>query len=147
MITVRQANEPHNSNLDILHEELASLQLQHLRFKDVTMPESQDRDVLLALFKRMIDAAETDACYYACMTFGTKTYPVVLFSVLSYICKVIPETELKGIYYQEIRRAEGQLKDAYLYNVTPLFLLNRVVDFAASADGNAAALISALLEG
>ena len=100
VVTVRQTNEPHNANLDILHRELDALGLQRLRFRDLTMPESQERDVLTELFRLLIGAAEPDACCYACMTFGTKTFPVVLFSALSYIDKVVPNTEIKGIYYQ-----------------------------------------------
>lgn len=148
VIAVRQSNAARNANLDILNSELASLQLPHLRCRDLVMPESQDRDVLTDLFRMLIEAAEPSACYYACMTFGTKTFPIVLFSALSYVDKIVPDTEIKGIYYQEIRREQGVTAEARLYDVSPLFLLNRVVDTVAAVDGaEPAALIAALLGG
>ena len=148
VITVRQTNAARNANMDILRAELDALGLQRLRFKDLVMPESQDRDVLTDLFRMLIEAAEPDACYYACMTFGTKTFPIVLFSALSYVDKIVPETEIKGIYYQQIRRERGVTADAQLYDVSSLFLLNSVVDTVAAIDGtDPAALIAALLGG
>ena len=45
---------------------------------------------------------ESDACYYADATFGTKTYPLVLSSALHYAEKILDDTEVCGIYYREL---------------------------------------------
>ena len=69
---------------------------------DLTTPENQQRDGLLALFEALTDVMESDACYYADATFGTKTYPLVLSSALHYAEKILDDTEICGIYYREL---------------------------------------------
>lgn len=134
IVAIRQQNSPHNKNMDILRAELDALGKSNWTIRELTVPERQDKDLLLGLFTAMIDCLEDDACYYACMTFGTKTYPVVLFSTLSYAEKIRHNTQICGIYYCEIRRAEGRPIQANLYDVSALFTLNSLVDLVAGMD-------------
>ena len=73
---------------------------------------AMQRDGLLTLFEALTDAMESDACYYADATFGTKTYPLVLSSALHYAEKILDDTEVCGIYYRELTRESGQVKNA-----------------------------------
>ena len=134
IIAVRQQNSPNNKNMDILREELEALGKSNWTIRELTVPERQDKDLLLGLFTAMIDCLTDDTCYYACMTFGTKTYPVVLFSALSYAEKIRKNTQICGIYYCEIRRVEGKPREANLYDVSALFTLNGLVDLVAEMD-------------
>ena len=77
---------------------------------------------------------ESDACYYADATFGTKTYPLVLSSALHYAQKILDDTEVCGIYYRELTREHGQVKTACQYDISALFALDNLVDLAASED-------------
>ena len=67
----------------------------------------------------------------ACITFGTKTYPLVLFSALRCIDKLLQNVEIKGIYYQEITRRDGKEDRVRLYDVSALFTLDSIADLAA----------------
>lgn len=134
IVAIRQQNSPRNKNMDILREELEALGKSNWTIRELTVPERQDKDLLLGLFTAMIDCLTDDACYYACMTFGTKTYPVVLFSTLSYAEKIRKNTQICGIYYCEIRREEGKPRQASLYDVSALFTLNSLVDLVAGMD-------------
>lgn len=100
------------------------------------MAENQGKDTLLGMFSDLLEQMEDDACYYACMTFGTKTFPLVLFSVLSCVEKIKKNVEIQGIYYQEITRSSGVCTAANLYDVTALFTLNRIVDLVAEMDAD-----------
>lgn len=84
VIAVRQKNSPHSENLEIFRRELDGLGLP-CALTDLTTPENQQRDGLLALFEALTGEMESDACYYADATFGTKTYPLVLSSALHYL--------------------------------------------------------------
>lgn len=134
IVAVRQQNSPHNKNMDILRQELDALHRPGWTIRELTVPERQDKDLLLGLFSAMLDCLEDDACYYACMTFGTKTYPVVLFSALSYAEKIRHNTQICGIYYCEVRRAQGRPIQTSLYDVSALFTLNSLVDLVAGMD-------------
>lgn len=134
VVAVRQHNTGRNKNMDILRRELEGLGRSNWTLRDLTVPESQERDLLLGLFAEMISFLQDDTCYYACMTFGTKTYPVVLFSALSYADKIRSNTQICGIYYREVLRTQGKMRESHLYDVTALFTLNSLVDLVASMD-------------
>ena len=148
VLVVRQQNEPQNVNLDLLKQELEALQLERLEIRDVAMPETQEKNALFAMFSRLLDQVEDNACYYACMTYGTKTYPLLLLGVLSYVDKLLENTSVKGIYYQELLRKDGVAVEAKLYDMTGLFSLNAVIDAVAELDGdNKTEMIRMLLNG
>jgi hypothetical protein len=103
---------------------------KNIRLMDIMVEENQNDDVVLGMFEEMIACLEDDAIYYACMTFGTKSYPICLFSALAYAEKVKTYAEVGGIYYQEKKwTVPGQPQT--LYNVTALFKLNSIVDMVA----------------
>ena len=54
----------------LIRRELDGLGLPYT-LVDLTTPENQQRDGLLALFEALTDAMDGDACYYADATFGT----------------------------------------------------------------------------
>ena len=133
VIAVRQVNSPHSENLEVFRRELDSLGKPYT-LVDLTTPENQQRDGLLTLFEALTDAMESDACYYADATFGTKTYPLVLSSALHYAEKILDDTEVCGIYYRELTRESGQVKNARQYDISTLFTLDGIVDMAADAE-------------
>ena len=137
VVVVRQQNTAANKNMDILRQELESMGRPNWVLRDLAVPESQNKDLLLGLFAEMIGCMQDDTCYYACMTFGTKTYPVVLFSALSYADKICRNTQICGIYYREVRRQQGKTRESHLYDVTALFTLNALVDMVAGMECNA----------
>ena len=147
VIAVRQQNAPENKNMDILRQELGQLRLSDYTLCDIVMAESQEKDTLLRLFEALMDAFEEEACYYACITFGTKTYPLVLFSALRCADKLLRDVEVKGIYYREITRREGQEDHARLYDVSALFTLDSIADLAAGGvTGDAREFVHLLLD-
>lgn len=133
IIAVRQKNSPHSENLAILHRELDALGVPYT-LVDLTMPETQQKDQLVALFEALTNCMEDECCYYACATFGTKTYPLVLSSALHYAEKILKNTEVKGIYYRELTRVDGQVRSAAQYDISELFTLDSIIDFAAEND-------------
>lgn len=133
VIAVRQKNSEHSKNMQLLRGELEELGLP-FTITDLTTDESQHRDQLLTLFEALINCMESNACYYACTTFGTKTYPLVLSSALHYAEKMLDDTEVMGVYYRELTRENGQVKSAMQYDVSVLFTLDRIIDMAANSE-------------
>lgn len=147
VVAIRQDRGCPNPNFALLQAELEALHLPELQLEEIAVAESQDKDLLLGLFRRMIAAEEPNACYYACMTFGTKSYTLVLFSALAYAEKVLEETDLKGIYYRQMTRENGQSSGTALFETTALYHLNGIVEGVARIDGaDKAGMIAALLD-
>lgn len=134
VIAVRQHNDPHNANMDLLRNELDALALPDCTLVDLTVPETQQKDALLTLFARLTEQLEENACYYACATFGTKTYPLVLFSALRYVDRLLADTEIKGIYYREVKRRDGVEQSYFQYDISALFRLDNIIHMAADTD-------------
>ena len=131
VIAVRQKNAPENKNMDLLRGELDALRLPDCTLCDIAVSETQEKNALLAVFGQLVDAFEDEACYYACITFETKTYPLVLFSALRCAEKLLRDVEVKGIYYRELTRHEGVESAARLYDVSMLFTLDSIADLVA----------------
>ena len=148
LVIVRQKNSEHNPNYDAILEELKGLHLEHVEVKDLSLEESQDRNVVVGMFRSMLDVLEDNCCYYACLTFGTKIWPLVLTSVFNYAEKVLEDTHIEGVYYQEALRENGKIVRHRLYDMSVLFALNSVVDMMAEDDViNKESAIRTLLEG
>ena len=117
VIAVRQKNSPHSENLEIFRRELDGLGLP-CALTDLTTPENQQRDGLLALFEALTG----------------ETYPLVLSSALHYAEKILDEVEVCGIYYRELTREDGKVKSVQQYDISALFTLDGIVDMAAEDD-------------
>lgn len=134
VVTVRQVNDAQNANFDNLKEELTRL-LGTYQLTDITIPETQKKDFLMDLFRQLIDTMEEDCTVYADATFGTKTYPLVMFTALNYGVK-IKECEVDRIIYQEQKRDKATHKavSTTIYDITSLFLLDQVVSTLGFSD-------------
>ena len=64
---------------------------------------------------------------YACITYGTKSIPVVTLAALTCAEATHTELEVGGIYYGEIRRQNGRTVSARLNDVTVLYQLSGLV--------------------
>lgn len=146
VVVVRQTNSPASPNYDLFRSELGALGLHNLDIVDVTVAENQSTDLLLGLYRKLLTLTENNACYYADMTFGSKTLPIILFSVLTYIDRILIDTDITGIYYQEILRNAGKTRDAYLYEVSSIFSLNSIAYGLSDApDGEREKLFNLIL--
>lgn len=134
VMAVRQVNDPENINFDHLKEEISALAGKY-ELIDITIPETQQKNFLMDLFRDLTGALEEDCTVYADATFGTKTYPLVLFSALNYAVK-IKECEVERIIYQEQKRDKITHKaiSTKIYDVTSLFLLDQVVNTLGFSD-------------
>lgn len=146
VIVFRQTNRPESANYDLFRSEFEALNLPDYEIVDVTVDENQSIDLLLGLYKKLLTYTENEACYYADMTFGPKTFAIILFSVLTYIEHILIETEVMGIYYQDINRSDGKIRDAYLYEVSAIHSLNAIAYGLTDApDGERETLFNMIL--
>ena len=150
LLVIRQktTNEADKNNMAHLENELSYVGLlEKVRIEEIILEEWQSKEVLLTLFEELINRFENDALYYADVTFGVKPYPIILNTAFRYVDKVLKNTDIRGIYYQEIVRNEnGKPIDARLFDVSVLPTLFNMIDFIGEvAPDNASRLIGNLL--
>lgn len=147
VISVRQTNASGDENFNRLKKDLAERQIPY-ELKDITTPESQQKDFLIKLFYQLSEALEENCIIYADATFGTKTYPLVLFPALHYAVK-IKNCDVANIIYQEQRRKDGKPISTSIYDITSIFLMDEVVNtlgFSGAASADKDALLKSLMQ-
>jgi hypothetical protein len=127
VVIMRQENEKGRQNLDLFYSELDALGLKSVEVVDVTMKESHQQNAVLDLFWKMTEQMEDHSDYYIDMTFGPKSFAVILFSLLSYIANIRERADLKGLYYLEVLREEGQIRKSGIYDMSYLQDLNLIM--------------------
>ena len=127
VLAIRQENADTARNYQYLLAELAALGIPENSVTQLTLPENQHPDTLVQLCRDVVDALPQVTRAYACITYGTKSIPVVTLAALTCAETTHTELEVGGIYYGEIRRQNGQTVSASLNDVTVLYQLSGLV--------------------
>ena len=127
MLAIRQENDDTTRNEQLLLEELAGLGIPETSVTRLTLPENQNPGTLVQLCRDVADVLPQVTRVYACITYGTKSIPVVTLAALTCAEATHTELEVGGIYYGEIRRQNGRTVSARLNDVTVLYQLSGLV--------------------
>ena len=127
LLAIRQENADTARNYQRLLEELAQLGIAEAQVEPVPLPEDQRPETLIGLCRDLVDALPQVTRVYACITYGSKSIPVVTLTALS--CAEATHTELGvgGVYYGEVKRENGKVVGARLYEMAALYQLAGLV--------------------
>lgn len=128
LIAIRQENADTARNYGFLLEELAALGIGEAQVTQVALPEKQDPATLVGLCRDVADALPQVGRVYACITYGTKSIPVVEMAALRCAEATHTELEVGGLYYGEVQRLGGVTQAAHLHDVSVLYRLAGLVD-------------------
>ncbi|GAB1476453.1 hypothetical protein MASR2M70_12870 [Bacillota bacterium] len=128
IICIRQKNEDTERNFNAFIDEIEAVGVNRNCVKSIIVTESQSKSVHTELLLSLINEIEDETKIYACMTFGTKTIPLLLLSMLNYAYKIKKHVSIEALVYGEIKRANNEVKSAKLYDVTSLIYFNNIVD-------------------
>ena len=127
LLAIRQENADTARNYQRLLEELAQLGIAENQVRQIDLPEDQHPETLIGLCRDLVDALPQVTRVYACITYGTKSIPVVILAALTCAETTHTELEVGGIYYGETQRKDGKIVSAKLYDVTVLYQLSGLV--------------------
>ena len=80
-----------------------------------------------SLCRDLVDALPQVTRVYACITYGSKSIPVVTLTALTCAEATHTELEVGGVYYGEVRRENGKVVGARLYDMAALYQLAGLV--------------------
>ena len=83
LLAIRQENVDTARNYQRLLEELAQLGIAEAQVELVPLPEDQRPETLIGLCRDLVDALPQVTRVYACITYGSKSIPVVTLTALS----------------------------------------------------------------
>lgn len=127
LLAIRQENADTARNYQRLLEELAQLGITEEQVEPVPLPEDQRPETLIGLCRDLVDALPQVTRAYACITYGSKSIPVVTLTALTCAEATHTELEVGGVYYGEVRRENGKVVGARLYEMSALYQLAGLV--------------------
>ena len=127
LLAIRQENADTARNYQRLLEELAQLGISEAQVELVPLPEYQRPETLIGLCRDLVDALPQVTRVYACITYGSKSIPVVTLTALSCAEATHTELEVGGVYYGEVKRENGKVVGARLYEMSALYQLAGLV--------------------
>lgn len=127
LLAIRQENADTARNYQRLLEELAQLGIAKEQVEPVPLPEDQRPETLIGLCRDLVDALPQVTRVYACITYGSKSIPVVTLTALTCAESTHTELEVGGVYYGEVKRENGKVVGARLYEMSALYQLAGLV--------------------
>ena len=127
LLAIRQENADTARNYQRLLEELAQLGIAEAQVELVPLPEDQRPETLIGLCRDLVDALPQVTRVYACITYGSKSIPVVTLTALSCAEATHTELEVGGVYYGEVKQENGKVVGARLYEMSALYQLAGLV--------------------
>ena len=127
LLAIRQENADTARNYQRLLEELAQLGITEEQVEPVPLPEDQRPETLIGLCRDLVDALPQVTRVYACITYGSKSIPVITLTALTCAEATHTELEVGGVYYGEVRRENGKVVGARLYEMAALYQLAGLV--------------------
>ena len=127
LLAIRQENADTARNYQRLLEEVAQLGIAKEQVEPVPLPEDQRPETLIGLCRDLVDALPQVTRVYACITYGSKSIPVVTLTALSCAEATHTELEVGGVYYGEVKRENGKVVGARLYEMAALYQLAGLV--------------------
>lgn len=127
LLAIRQENADTARNYQRLLEELAQLGIAQEQVEPVPLPEDQRPETLVGLCRELVDALPQVTRVYACITYGSKSIPVVTLTALTCAEATHTELEVGGVYYGEVKRENGKVVGARLYEMSALYQLAGLV--------------------
>ena len=127
LLAIRQENADTARNYQRLLEELTQLGIAEHQVRQIHLPEDQRPETLIGLCRDLVDALPQVTRVYACITYGSKSIPVVTLTALTCAEATHTELEVGGVYYGEVKRENGRVLSARLYDMAALYQLSGLV--------------------
>lgn len=113
-----------------------------IEYKILSTPHDESRELQEKLLKEMVAELCEGAAIYADITFGTKSLPILAFSVLNFAEKFF-KAEIKNIVYGKVdfdndEKGERIPVNPELFDMTALFYLNSLANTMECKDGESA---------
>jgi hypothetical protein len=120
--------------LNLINKDVGAI----IDYKVLSIPHDESREIQEKLLKDMVNEFTDDTVVYADITYGTKSLPIIVFSVLN-IAEKFFKADIRNIVYGKVDFDEnGNPINPELFDMTPLFYLNSIANTIECNDSNQA---------
>lgn len=131
IITIVSDYENAEYNYGLLKEEIDALsQKKGFRYtlKEVRVPYNNAIDTELELFSKLIDCTADNDTLYACITYGSKPFPLIQIMALNYAYRIKKNVSIGCIVYGAMNHNNGVME---VYDITSLLYIDEAVRLMA----------------
>ena len=109
-----------------------------IEYKVIRTPFVETQDIHYDMMLKGIDELTKDCRIYADITYGPKTLPFIIFYVLKFAEKYY-NANIENIIYGKIDfRNDNKIEDFKIFDITPLYYLNGLMDSFDNIEGDKA---------
>lgn len=127
VIAIRQKSGDTARNYALFLQELAQVGIAESCVQQLALPQDQSPQVLLNLCQQLTAAIPAQTRAHACITYGTKSIPIVIFAALNCAEATHTEVEIGRLCYGEIQRENGRICSSHLCDMAALYQLSGLV--------------------
>jgi hypothetical protein len=130
-ITIVSEYENAEYNYGLLKEELDNLSKKKgfsYTLKEVRVPYNNAIDTELELFAKLIDCTADGDTLYACITYGSKPFPLIQIMALNYAYRIRKNVSIGCIVYGAKDHNNGNME---IYDITSLLYIDEAVRLMA----------------
>lgn len=109
-----------------------------IEYKILSTPHNESREVQEKLLREMVDELSEGVSIYADITFGPKSLPIIVFSVLNFAIKFFNAEIINIVYGKVDFDKDNRPINPELFDMTALFYLNSIANTIECKDCNAA---------
>lgn len=131
VITIVSEYENAEYNYGLLKEELDNLSKKKgfsYTLKEVRIPYNNAIDTELELFGKLIDCTADGDTLYACITYGSKPFPLIQIMALNYAYRIRKNVSIGCIVYGAKDHNNGNMA---IYDITSLLYIDEAVHLMA----------------
>lgn len=104
-------------------EDIAASKGAEVKMVEIEMSNIAKSDSHMDLFQKLIGSFNDDDIIYTDITYGFKSTPIVIFSVLNYLYKTKKNIDIKHIIYGHLYDGT-QERNPEIFDITSLFYIN-----------------------
>lgn len=148
---VEKDNDNCKNNMEVLKAEVDELKkIKDFQFeiKEILVSGDETNKEQLRTFEKLLNSIKDGDELNVCATYGTKPIPIIEMMAVNAAVKIKKGVSIGCVSYgRAVRDNTGAIKELVIYDITSLFLMNRLVDSIAEAPReNAEDVIKRLLE-
>lgn len=128
IIVIRMENSDTSKNYQRFVQEVEELGLDKSCIKTISFPETQNSKTHVEVMLQLIEMIPNHSVVRACVTFGTKPIAIIVSYALQCIKKALFDVEVRGIYYGELQRTDGEAQKANLCDITMLLQVGEIIE-------------------
>lgn len=131
VITIVSEYENAEYNYELLKDELETLSKKKgftYALKEIRIPYNNAIDTELELFSKLIDCTNDEDTLYACITYGSKPFPLIQIMALNYAYRIRKNVSIGCIVYGGVNHNNKKME---IYDITSLLYIDETVRLMA----------------